>query len=186
MEYISCFLLLPIDLLPGFCHCKTGYAGESCNRCALGYTGYPECLPCNCSLEGSENDDPCVGPCICKVQISNTSEPQIDINDAERLHSCSFIMPEYSTVLPSCVSNLYQPLLTEHLFLVLQNCTYCCIISELTAITSLEISNEGILTKPVNHLFQTPSSSTQILYFTVLWILKFDFKKRKQSELMIY
>ncbi|KAF4796257.1 Laminin subunit alpha-2 [Turdus rufiventris] len=59
------------DLLPGFCHCKTGYAGESCNRCALGYTGYPECLPCNCSLEGSENDDPCVGPCICKIEDMN-------------------------------------------------------------------------------------------------------------------
>uniref|UniRef100_A0A8C0V493 Laminin subunit alpha-2 n=1 Tax=Cyanistes caeruleus TaxID=156563 RepID=A0A8C0V493_CYACU len=57
------------DLLPGFCHCKTGYAGESCDRCALGYTGYPDCLPCNCSLEGSENDDPCIGPCICKEHV---------------------------------------------------------------------------------------------------------------------
>uniref|UniRef100_A0A8C3EBE2 Laminin subunit alpha-2 n=1 Tax=Corvus moneduloides TaxID=1196302 RepID=A0A8C3EBE2_CORMO len=57
------------DLLPGFCHCKTGYAGESCSQCALGYTGYPECLPCNCSLEGSENDDPCIGPCICKEHV---------------------------------------------------------------------------------------------------------------------
>ncbi|NWS67194.1 LAMA2 protein, partial [Crotophaga sulcirostris] len=53
-------------MLPGFCVCKTGYAGESCDRCALGYKGYPECLPCNCSLEGSVNVDPCVGPCICK------------------------------------------------------------------------------------------------------------------------
>ncbi|KAM6279709.1 laminin subunit alpha-2 [Porphyrio hochstetteri] len=57
------------DLLPGFCHCKTGYAGESCNRCALGYTGYPECLPCNCSLKGSVNVDPCIGPCICKEHV---------------------------------------------------------------------------------------------------------------------
>ncbi|NXI45933.1 LAMA2 protein, partial [Galbula dea] len=57
------------DMLPGFCHCKTGYAGESCNRCALGYTGYPECLPCNCSLRGSMNVDPCVGPCICKEHV---------------------------------------------------------------------------------------------------------------------
>ncbi|GAB0186673.1 laminin subunit alpha-2 [Grus japonensis] len=48
------------DMLPGFCHCKTGYAGEHCNRCALGYIGYPECLPCNCSLKGSMNVDPCV------------------------------------------------------------------------------------------------------------------------------
>ncbi|NWX11325.1 LAMA2 protein, partial [Caloenas nicobarica] len=57
------------DMLPGFCHCKTGYAGESCNRCALGYTGYPECRPCNCSLEGSVNVDPCVGPCTCKEHV---------------------------------------------------------------------------------------------------------------------
>ncbi|XP_074943697.1 laminin subunit alpha-2 isoform X1 [Phalacrocorax aristotelis] len=57
------------DMLPGFCHCKTGYAGESCNRCALGYIGYPECLPCNCSLKGSMNVDPCIGPCICKEHV---------------------------------------------------------------------------------------------------------------------
>ncbi|KAM6406959.1 laminin subunit alpha-2 isoform 4-T4 [Pluvialis apricaria] len=57
------------DMLPGFCHCKTGYTGESCNRCALGYTGYPECLPCNCSLKGSANVDPCIGPCICKEHV---------------------------------------------------------------------------------------------------------------------
>ncbi|NXG28484.1 LAMA2 protein, partial [Dromaius novaehollandiae] len=56
-------------MLPGFCHCKTGYAGESCNRCALGYTGYPACLPCNCSLKGSVNVDPCVGLCICKENV---------------------------------------------------------------------------------------------------------------------
>ncbi|KAM9241384.1 laminin subunit alpha-2 [Leptosomus discolor] len=57
------------DMLPGFCHCKTGYAGESCNRCALGYKGYPECLPCNCSVQGSVNVDPCVGPCVCKEHV---------------------------------------------------------------------------------------------------------------------
>ncbi|KFQ44370.1 Laminin subunit alpha-2, partial [Nestor notabilis] len=57
------------DMLPGFCHCKTGYAGESCNRCALGYMGYPECLPCNCSLQGSANANPCIGPCICKEHV---------------------------------------------------------------------------------------------------------------------
>uniref|UniRef100_A0A672UXB2 Laminin subunit alpha-2 n=1 Tax=Strigops habroptila TaxID=2489341 RepID=A0A672UXB2_STRHB len=57
------------DMLPGFCHCKNGYAGESCNRCALGYMGYPVCLPCNCSLQGSANADPCIGPCICKEHV---------------------------------------------------------------------------------------------------------------------
>nr|XP_009687092.1 PREDICTED: laminin subunit alpha-2 [Struthio camelus australis] len=57
------------DMLPGFCHCKTGYAGEHCSRCALGYTGYPDCLPCNCSLKGSVNVDPCLGLCICKENV---------------------------------------------------------------------------------------------------------------------
>ncbi|XP_062428549.1 laminin subunit alpha-2 isoform X4 [Rhea pennata] len=57
------------DMWPGFCHCKPGYAGESCNRCALGYTGYPDCLPCNCSVKGSVNVDPCIGLCICKENV---------------------------------------------------------------------------------------------------------------------
>ncbi|XP_054830970.1 laminin subunit alpha-2 [Eublepharis macularius] len=57
------------DLLPGFCHCKPGYAGERCDRCSLGYKGYPHCAPCNCSLKGSLNDDPCLGPCICKDHV---------------------------------------------------------------------------------------------------------------------
>ncbi|XP_060095142.1 laminin subunit alpha-2 isoform X2 [Heteronotia binoei] len=57
------------DLLPGFCHCKPGYAGQRCDRCLLGYKGYPHCAPCNCSLKGSLNDDPCLGPCICKDHV---------------------------------------------------------------------------------------------------------------------
>ncbi|XP_053879086.1 laminin subunit alpha-2 isoform X6 [Malaclemys terrapin pileata] len=56
-------------MLPGFCHCKTGYAGESCNRCALGYKGYPDCMACSCSVKGSLNDDPCIGSCICKENV---------------------------------------------------------------------------------------------------------------------
>uniref|UniRef100_A0A674J3X9 Laminin subunit alpha 2 n=1 Tax=Terrapene triunguis TaxID=2587831 RepID=A0A674J3X9_9SAUR len=56
-------------MLPGFCHCKTGYAGESCNLCALGYKGYPDCVACSCSVKGSLNDDPCIGSCICKENV---------------------------------------------------------------------------------------------------------------------
>uniref|UniRef100_A0A8C3RNL2 Laminin subunit alpha 2 n=1 Tax=Chelydra serpentina TaxID=8475 RepID=A0A8C3RNL2_CHESE len=56
-------------MLPGFCHCKTGYSGESCNRCALGYKGYPDCVACSCSVKGSLNDDPCIGSCICKENV---------------------------------------------------------------------------------------------------------------------
>nr|XP_060631057.1 laminin subunit alpha-1 [Anolis sagrei ordinatus] len=54
---------------PGQCHCKEGYTGAKCDRCAFGYKGYPNCLHCNCSLVGSINDDPCVEPCLCKENV---------------------------------------------------------------------------------------------------------------------
>ncbi|XP_004846024.1 laminin subunit alpha-2 isoform X1 [Heterocephalus glaber] len=54
---------------PGSCHCKGGFGGVSCNRCARGYAGYPDCQPCNCSGSGSTNEDPCFGPCICKENV---------------------------------------------------------------------------------------------------------------------
>lgn len=58
-----------LDLLPGSCYCKPGYAGEKCDQCDLGYKGYPDCEQCNCSVSGSINEDPCVDPCICKVTV---------------------------------------------------------------------------------------------------------------------
>ncbi|XP_018411793.1 PREDICTED: laminin subunit alpha-2 [Nanorana parkeri] len=57
------------DLLPGSCFCKPGYGGDKCEQCDLGYIGYPDCAPCNCSVFGSENEDPCVDPCICKENV---------------------------------------------------------------------------------------------------------------------
>eukprot|EP00079_Xenopus_tropicalis_P035929 XP_017949700.1 PREDICTED: laminin subunit alpha-2 isoform X3 [Xenopus tropicalis] len=59
----------PRGMLPGSCHCKSGFAGERCDKCAVGYIGYPECVRCNCSLIGSTNKDPCVDPCICKDNV---------------------------------------------------------------------------------------------------------------------
>uniref|UniRef100_A0A2K6U8T7 Laminin subunit alpha-2 n=1 Tax=Saimiri boliviensis boliviensis TaxID=39432 RepID=A0A2K6U8T7_SAIBB len=56
-------------LAPGSCHCKTGFGGVSCDRCARGYTGYPDCKACNCSGLGSKNEDPCFGPCNCKENV---------------------------------------------------------------------------------------------------------------------
>uniref|UniRef100_G1SX80 Laminin subunit alpha-2 n=1 Tax=Oryctolagus cuniculus TaxID=9986 RepID=G1SX80_RABIT len=56
-------------LAPGSCHCKTGFGGVSCDRCARGYTGYPDCKSCNCSGSGSTNEDPCFGPCNCKENV---------------------------------------------------------------------------------------------------------------------
>ncbi|XP_075059154.1 laminin subunit alpha-2 isoform X2 [Mixophyes fleayi] len=57
------------DLLPGSCYCKPGYGGEKCNQCDLGYTGFPNCQQCNCSVKGSINEDPCIDPCICKENV---------------------------------------------------------------------------------------------------------------------
>ncbi|XP_036405402.1 laminin subunit alpha-2 isoform X1 [Megalops cyprinoides] len=57
------------DLSAGSCRCKPGYAGERCDRCAFGYRGFPHCVRCNCSLEGSLNKDPCVQPCTCKENV---------------------------------------------------------------------------------------------------------------------
>ncbi|XP_066271322.1 laminin subunit alpha-2-like [Branchiostoma lanceolatum] len=56
-------------LEPGQCYCKPGFGGSSCDRCARGYTGYPNCEPCDCSVAGSLNEDVCVGPCICKDNV---------------------------------------------------------------------------------------------------------------------
>uniref|UniRef100_A0A3Q4M2R1 Laminin subunit alpha-2 n=1 Tax=Neolamprologus brichardi TaxID=32507 RepID=A0A3Q4M2R1_NEOBR len=53
----------------GSCWCKEGFWGLRCDRCAIGYTGYPYCERCNCSVEGSVNADPCITPCICKENV---------------------------------------------------------------------------------------------------------------------
>ncbi|TDH00593.1 hypothetical protein EPR50_G00190060 [Perca flavescens] len=53
----------------GSCRCKEGFGGLQCDRCAVGYMGYPSCQRCNCSVEGSTNDDPCVTPCVCKENV---------------------------------------------------------------------------------------------------------------------
>ncbi|XP_078659257.1 laminin subunit alpha-2-like [Branchiostoma floridae x Branchiostoma belcheri] len=56
-------------LEPGQCYCRPGFGGPRCDRCARGYTGYPNCEPCDCSVAGSVNEDVCIGPCICKDNV---------------------------------------------------------------------------------------------------------------------
>uniref|UniRef100_A0A8C1CBX1 Laminin subunit alpha 2 n=1 Tax=Cyprinus carpio carpio TaxID=630221 RepID=A0A8C1CBX1_CYPCA len=56
-------------LAVGSCICKQGYTGEKCDRCVFGYTGFPLCERCNCSSEGSINQDPCQPPCVCKEHV---------------------------------------------------------------------------------------------------------------------
>ncbi|KAI1897462.1 hypothetical protein AGOR_G00083530 [Albula goreensis] len=56
-------------LTAGSCHCKEGYGGEKCDRCAFGYRDFPYCIRCDCSMDGSLNKDPCVLPCTCKDSV---------------------------------------------------------------------------------------------------------------------
>uniref|UniRef100_A0A4W3IED9 Basement membrane-specific heparan sulfate proteoglycan core protein n=1 Tax=Callorhinchus milii TaxID=7868 RepID=A0A4W3IED9_CALMI len=58
-----------LDLLPGSCRCKPGFGGVRCDRCAFGFTGFPNCFRCSCSAAGSSNTDPCIEPCICKASV---------------------------------------------------------------------------------------------------------------------
>ncbi|XP_061125977.1 laminin subunit alpha-2 isoform X2 [Syngnathus typhle] len=58
---------------PGSCRCKEGFGGLRCDRCAIGYKDYPDCQPCNCSVEGSSNNDPCTSPCLCKENVEGAN-----------------------------------------------------------------------------------------------------------------
>ncbi|XP_061742141.1 laminin subunit alpha-2 isoform X4 [Nerophis ophidion] len=58
---------------PGSCRCRERFGGPRCDRCAVGYIGYPDCQRCNCSLEGSSNADPCTSPCVCKENVEGVN-----------------------------------------------------------------------------------------------------------------
>uniref|UniRef100_A0A663ED62 Laminin subunit alpha 3 n=1 Tax=Aquila chrysaetos chrysaetos TaxID=223781 RepID=A0A663ED62_AQUCH len=55
----------------GQCKCKPGIKGRRCDQCAPGTYGFPNCMPCNCSRDGTEPDvcDPQTGICLCKENV---------------------------------------------------------------------------------------------------------------------
>uniref|UniRef100_A0A7M4ET92 Laminin subunit alpha-1 n=1 Tax=Crocodylus porosus TaxID=8502 RepID=A0A7M4ET92_CROPO len=79
--------------------CLTGYEGQYCERCSLGYYGDPEapggsCQQCQCNPDGSvhNNCDHITGKCICKQgvagQLCDECEPRYILVENECL-SCN-------------------------------------------------------------------------------------------------
>lgn len=65
------------DLYSGQCMCREGFTGRQCDRCAVGYFGYPSCERCGCNRDGSlvsnhSEPIPCdsEGQCPCKVLVT--------------------------------------------------------------------------------------------------------------------
>ncbi|XP_033492838.2 laminin subunit alpha-3-like isoform X1 [Epinephelus lanceolatus] len=60
------------DRVTGQCSCKPRIGGRQCDRCAAGYYGFPQCLPCNCKKGGVTPDicHPETGRCLCKRNVA--------------------------------------------------------------------------------------------------------------------
>ncbi|XP_023215489.1 laminin subunit alpha-1-like [Centruroides sculpturatus] len=68
------------DPLTGKCLCLEGYEGRACDKCHFAYYSFPNCLPCNCDIDGTvptmcNSDGFCQcdenGQCPCKFQPCN-------------------------------------------------------------------------------------------------------------------
>ncbi|KAK3781049.1 hypothetical protein RRG08_046352 [Elysia crispata] len=56
-------------LRPGDCLCKEGFSGRTCDSCAVGYYGYPNCRQCRCDVAGSIDPENCDRQCVCKENV---------------------------------------------------------------------------------------------------------------------
>uniref|UniRef100_A0AC35TJJ8 Laminin subunit alpha-2 n=1 Tax=Rhabditophanes sp. KR3021 TaxID=114890 RepID=A0AC35TJJ8_9BILA len=80
----------------GDCHCKIGFGGRTCDRCASGFRNYPLCEPCPCDQRGSLNFDVCDGDvCNCKQnvegQVCGTCKSgtiNLDVNNEKGCQNC--------------------------------------------------------------------------------------------------
>uniref|UniRef100_A0A0N4ZF07 Laminin subunit alpha-2 n=1 Tax=Parastrongyloides trichosuri TaxID=131310 RepID=A0A0N4ZF07_PARTI len=81
---------------PGDCHCKPGFGGRRCDRCAPGFRNYPICEPCPCNQAGSLNFDVCEeDKCICKANVEGVHCNQckkgtinLDVNNHQGCQKC--------------------------------------------------------------------------------------------------
>ena len=54
----------------GQCTCSAGHTGQKCEKCKMGFYGFPACKDCECDLAGSVNsvcDES--GLCSCKAGV---------------------------------------------------------------------------------------------------------------------
>ncbi|RUS82429.1 hypothetical protein EGW08_009817 [Elysia chlorotica] len=56
----------------GRCFCRQEFAGTNCDRCNYGYYDYPNCIPCDCDVNGTEGSVCTVatGACPCKPNFA--------------------------------------------------------------------------------------------------------------------
>ncbi|XP_076001162.1 laminin subunit alpha-3-like [Genypterus blacodes] len=60
------------DRITGQCTCKPRIGGRQCDRCAAGYYGFPNCVPCDCN-QGGVTPSVChqeTGECLCKRNVA--------------------------------------------------------------------------------------------------------------------
>ncbi|KAF7654917.1 hypothetical protein LDENG_00063180 [Lucifuga dentata] len=60
------------DRVTGQCICKPKIGGRQCDRCAAGYYGFPNCVPCDCNQGGVTPNvcHPDTGKCLCKKNVA--------------------------------------------------------------------------------------------------------------------
>ncbi|XP_050425592.1 laminin subunit alpha-1 isoform X2 [Adelges cooleyi] len=55
----------------GLCDCFKGFAGDKCDECAPGYSGFPDCEPCACDERGIKTPPlTCDSQCDCKDRVN--------------------------------------------------------------------------------------------------------------------
>nr|CAH7745361.1 unnamed protein product [Callosobruchus chinensis] len=125
----NCDPMGAIDLecdIEGKCRCRTGYEGDKCERCALGYDGWPRCEACACDDKGTApNANKCAAEtCQCKANVEgrfcDRCKPgyfglRSDLEEGCLPCYCSGItgLCESAVVLPQKIDSLKEWLVTD-------------------------------------------------------------------------